>query len=279
VVLLTILGGCCAAAYVIAEFHQGVSVAGTDRSSLVVGDQEADPNGMAAGLLLPISLAMALFFSSEKRTAKVLAMLAVAGIGLSIFLTMSRGAALALIVIAVVFLLRLKKMRVLAPVVALSLLLLFVPASFFSRFEKAGASGGAGRIPIWTVGVEALKHFWVQGAGVDCFPAAYTLYAGSGPEFTGFDRASHNIYLMTAVELGIVGLILLLLAIRAQFRVVRHAPGRFDPMLVASEAACWALLVSGFFLDTIWRKYFWLSWILLTLCTQMRSDTQPRADS
>src|SRR5262249_34202010 len=115
VILLTILGGCCAAAYVMAEFYRGVSIAGTQRASLVIGSQEADPNGMAAGLLLPTSLAVGLFFSSQKRIAKILAMLAIAGIGFSIFLTMSRGAALALVMMAAIFLLRLKSMRALAP--------------------------------------------------------------------------------------------------------------------------------------------------------------------
>jgi O-antigen ligase len=279
VVVLAVLGGFLAALFVVKEFYQGVSIAGSDRASLVVGGQEADPNLLAAGLLPPISMAMALFFSSQKRMSKVLAMLAVGVIGLCIFLSMSRGAALGLLVIAVIYLLRLKKWGVLAPVASLLLLLLVVPANFFTRFRQAGDSGGAGRVPIWTAGLQALKHFWVQGAGVDGFPAAYTRYAGFSPNFMGFERAAHNLYLCTGVELGIVGLVLLLLAIRSQFRATRYTAGEFDPFLVGSEAACWAVLVSAFFLDVLWRKYFWLSWILLTICTQVQRETRTRVDS
>jgi O-antigen ligase len=279
VVLLGVLGGFIAAGYVIKEFNSGVLLKGTSRASLAMGAQQADPNGVAAGLLLPISMAMALFFSSQKRIGKAFAMLAIAGIGLCIFLTMSRGAALGLMVIAVVYLLRLKIWRALVPVASLLLLLVFVPSDFFTRFQQAGNSGGAGRIPIWIVGLEALKHFWVRGAGVDNFPAAYTRYAGFSPSFDGFERAAHNLYLCTSVELGVVGLGLLLLAIRSQFRAARYAPGVFDPFLVGSEAACWAVLVSGFFLDVLWRKYFWLSWILLTICTQVQRETKTRVDS
>jgi O-antigen ligase len=140
-------------------------------------------------------------------------------------------------------------------------------------------NGGAGRVPIWTAGLEALKHFWVQGAGVNNFPEAYSAYAGFAPKFKGFGNASHNIYLGTWVELGIVGLTFFLLAIRSQFRAVRPAHDEFDPLLVGSEAAAWAILVAGFFIDIVWRKYFWFSWILLAVATQMPRKTQIRMDS
>jgi O-Antigen ligase len=279
IVVLAVLGGCLAAAFVIKGFYQGISIGAAKRASLVMGDQEADPNLLAAGLLPSVSLAMALFFSTQKRIGKMLAMLAVGIIGLCILLSMSRGATLGLLVIAGIYLLRLKKWRVLVPVACLLLLLLVVPSNFFVRFQQAGQSGGAGRVPIWIAGLEALKHSWLQGAGVDNFPAAYTRYAGFSPHFDGFERAAHNLYLCTSVELGIVGLGLLLLAIRSQFRAARHAPREFDPFLVGCEAACWAVLVSGFFLDVLWRKYFWLSWILLTICTQVQPETKTGADS
>ena len=279
VVVLAVLGGCLAAAFVIKGFYQGVSIGAAKRASLVIGDQEADPNLLAAGLLPSVSLAMALFFSTQKSIGKMLAMLAVGLIGLCIFLSMSRGATLGLLVIAGIYLLRLKKWRVLVPVAGLLLLLLVVPSNFFIRFQQAGESGGAGRVPIWIAGLEALKHFWLQGAGVDGFPAAYTRYAGFSPHFDGFERAAHNLYLCTSVELGIVGLGLLFLAVRSQFRAARHAPGQFDPFLVGSEAACWAVLVSGFFLDVLWRKYFWLSWILLTICTRVQPATKTGVDA
>jgi O-antigen ligase len=276
VVILTVLGGCLGAAYVTRSFYHGVSFATTERASLVVGNQEADPNGFAASMLLPISLAMALFFSSQKRIGKGLAMLAAAGMSFCVFLTMSRGAALALIVIAAIYLrrMKMKKWRALIPVSLLLSLLLsllaFVPASFFKRFGEAEATGGAGRTYIWTAGLELLKHYWLLGTGVNGFPVAYDLYAGFAPVFKGFSRASHNIYLGMWVELGITGFAFFLLAMRSQFREANRSRTEFDPFLVGSEAACWAVLVAGFFLDVVWRKFFWFSWILLAIATQIR---------
>ena len=279
IVVVTVLGGCLAGAFIIREFYQGVSFVSSGRASLVIGNQETDPNGMAASLLLPTSLAIGLFFLSQKWVGKTLAMVAEVAMGFCILLTMSRGAALALIVIAVIYLRRLKKFRALIPVRLLLLLLLFVPRAFFERFWSASASGGAGRVPIWIAGLEALKHFWVQGAGVNNFPQAYSAYAGFAPTFRGFGAASHNIYLGTWVELGIVGLTFFLLAIRSQLRAVRPAHDDFDPLLVGSEAAAWAILVAGFFIDIVWRKYFWFSWILLAVATQLPRKTQIRLDS
>ena len=283
IVRLSVLGGCLAAAYITREFYQGISF-GSDsgpaaRASLVLGDQEADPNGMAAGLLLPISLAMALFFLSQKWIGKAMAMLAVSLMGFCLFLTMSRGGALALVVIAAVYLRRLNKWRALVPVALLPLLLVFVPETFFHRFGQAAATGGAGRIPIWIAGLEMLKHYWLLGAGINNFSVAYSSYAGFAPVFKGYGRAAHNIYLGTWVELGMVGIALLLLAVRSQFRDVARARVEFDPIFVGSEAACWAILVAGFFLDVLWRKYFWLSWILLTISTQIWRATQTPVES
>lgn len=283
VVVLAVLGGCLAAAYITREFYQGISFGSdlgpTARASLVLGDQEADPNGMAAGLLLPISLAIALFFFSQKWIGKAMAMLAVSLMGYCLFLTMSRGGALALIAIGVVYLRRLNKWRALVPFSLLLLLLVFVPESFFHRFGQAAATGGAGRISIWIASLEMLKHYWVLGAGINNFSVAYSSYAGFAPVFKGYGRAAHNIYLGTWVELGVVGIALLLLAVRSQFREVQRAHLEFDPISVASEAACWAVLVAGFFLDVLWRKYFWLSWILLTISTQIGRAAKTTGES
>ena len=40
----------------------------------------------------------------------------------------------------------------------------------------------------------------------------------------------------------------------------RSRPGH---ELVGFEAAMWALLVAGFFINLFWHKFFWLNWMLL----------------
>ena len=95
-----------------------------------------------------------------------------------------------------------------------------MPAGFFHRFQQAGSSGGSGRLDIWTVGLTAFKHYGLVGAGFSNFPFAYTNYAGEARNFQGSYRDPHNIYLRIGVELGLIGLVLFVLAVRSQFRAI-----------------------------------------------------------
>lgn len=267
IVVLTILGGCVAAAFTIREFYQGATYTTTGRASILIGEQQTDPNGLAASLLLPLSLAIALFFAAQKRTSKMFWLGAVTLMGFGILLTMSRGGVIGLIVIGFVYLRRLKKWRAAVPVLLIAPLLWLLPESFFQRISESVATGGAGRLSIWSVGAILLKKYGLIGAGINNFLAVFYSYAG-------YYRGPHNIYLGTWVELGIAGLILLLVAAGSQLKQVWRQRVNFDPILVGAEAACWAVLVSGLFLDVIWRKYFWLSWILLAISAQKSGSSQ-----
>lgn len=267
IVVLTILGGCVAAAFTIREFYQGATYTTTGRASILIGEQQTDPNGLAASLLLPLSLAIALFFAAQKRTSKMFWLGAVTLMGFGILLTMSRGGVIGLIVIGFVYLRRLKKWRAAVPVLLIAPLLWLLPESFFQRISESVATGGAGRLSIWSVGAILLKKYGLIGAGINNFLAVFYSYAG-------YYRGPHNIYLGTWVELGIAGLILLLVAAGSQLKQVWRQRVKFYPILVGAEAACWAVLVSGLFLDVIWRKYFWLSWILLAISAQKSGSSQ-----
>src|SRR4029077_12875990 len=87
-----------------------------------------------------------------------------------------------------------------------------------ARFGEAVSTGGAGRLDIWYVGWELLKHYGIFGAGLANFPQVYSSYAGVAPVFRGFARASHNIFLQISVEGGLVGVCLLIQALRVQLR-------------------------------------------------------------
>ena len=94
---------------------------------------------------------------------------------LAVLLTLSRGAALAVLVMAVVFLLRFGvNRRILAGGSSNRGIMLALPSEFFTRFGEAAKTGGAGRLDIWYVAVEALKHYGVFGAGLSNFSTVYT---------------------------------------------------------------------------------------------------------
>ncbi len=248
---------------------------GTLRASLAMSGRETDPNQWAASLLLPLSLAIGAFFSSRGWFNRLAAMAAVALIGFGVMLSMSRGSLMAVAVMIGVYLYRSSlNWRTILPVGVLALLLLAVPGLFFVRIQQGLQDKGEGRFDIWQVGMVAVEHNGVFGAGLDGFPALYQEYAASAPIFRGYRRGPHNIYLGITAEMGIIGLLLFLGAVGSQFRVVRHfrtaAGGHVFPFLVACEAACWGVLTAAFFLDVLWRKAFWLPWILLALASRQR---------
>jgi O-antigen ligase len=272
ITLMAVAGGCTAGLYSAYEYFHGNAMLGFEgnRASLVAGSELADPNVFAASLLLPLSIAFGEVLSCRGRLRRMFMLGATGAIAFAVFLTMSRGALLSLLAMAFVFFRRLRlNWRMFIPVGIAAATLLAVPNLFFHRFEEAAATRGAGRLDIWEAGLRALGHYGVTGAGLENFGDAYTQYAGSATFFRGFGRAAHNIYLGTSVELGILGIVLLLAAIVSHLRSVQRLQRSMNHLppaeLVALEAACWAMLTAGFFLDLLWRKVFWFSWILLVL--------------
>lgn len=277
IVAAVIAGGCLAGLYSSYEFyhHIGFGV----RSSLVMGQEAINPNVFATRLLLPLALSVGAFFAVRSGFVKAIMLSCSALLTLAVLLTLSRGAALAVLVMAVVFLFRFGvNRRILAVGVLVAAITLALPSEFFKRFGEAAKTGGAGRLDIWYVAVEALKHYGVFGAGLSNFPTVYTKYAGYAPRFVGFDRASHNLYLEMSVEAGIVGMLLLAQAIRMQLwkgRNNQRSLGKANPWLIAVEAASWSILTAAMFAHLFWEKSFWFLWIMVAFTAQLyRNNSQ-----
>jgi O-antigen ligase len=282
VIWLALLGAVAAAAFTIYQYLQGVtyhSVLGipAERASLIVGERESDPNQFASSLLLPLSCAIGLFLASRGKLKKLFVVALTLIITAGLYLTMSRGTLLALLPIGIVYLYRFRvRWRVWAILTLLAALMLAMPEVFFVRLQEAFETGGAGRLTFWQVGLKALKHYGWLGTGWDGFPVAYNEYARYAPVFEGFGRGAHNIYLGMWVELGIIGLLLMLGAVIAHLHEAQPAltarSGRRDILLIATEAACWGMLACGFFLDIVWRKPFWLVWMLLPVAVRIHKS-------
>jgi len=289
VVLLTILGGGAAALWSVGQFYSGVGFGLHDiRATLTVGETEANPNRFGIRLLLPLSFAIAYFLSARRWYAKTFALVLMVMAGLGLLLTMSRGSILAEIVIVLVFFFRLKSLklksvqpqvrRLLALVVLMAVFFaVAMPTALYLRFKEARDDRGAGRLDIWTVGVEILKHYPVAGAGFSNFPVVYNQYAGAAPHlyFKRDNNDAHNSYLAIAVEEGLVGLLLFGIAIKRQFSMVskcRTQTVRSPVMLVACEAVFCGLLVASLFGNILWDKTFWLSWVFLGFAVTLQTS-------
>jgi O-antigen ligase len=203
-------------------------------------------------------------------------------LGMAILMSGTRSAWIAVIVSLVIILLprmNVKKfLLLLAGLAVLGAAAGQVPNLFEfvnSRASNAVSSGGAGRTNIWQVGLTNFTEHPLLGVGVGNFPKTFdydliqkTLLNNGGAQDSAEGRASHNIYLGTLVETGIVGLFLLLAIFRRTLRAARTAyeEGHLVNAIVVSY------MVQGFFLDMLKRKYLWLA-IALSLGLQFAAES------
>jgi exopolysaccharide production protein ExoQ len=280
--LFAVGGATAAAIYVSLQFFAGAKFQGEMRGSLMSGSTAADPNYFAASLLLPLSLAVNLALSTRGWLSR-LAWLAVAGtITFGIFVTMSRGAVVAIAVMILFYMTarRVSRGMTFAIVGVFVALIFFLPNNFVSRIESAGKSGGAGRTTVWSVGWLAFKHHGLVGAGLNNFPIVYRDFVGNVPLYgPDHNKAAHNIYLEVAVELGVIGLALLLTAFWSQLREAWRSRKTLSVKsggdILPYEAACYSILVAAFFISVLWEKWFWLAWILLAVAVRIAKTQQP----
>jgi O-antigen ligase len=280
IIWLVILGGFLGAVISLYGFSRGEwwtspLATHTPRQTLATTDRMTDPNILGASLILPLSLAVGKLLSSRTRPRRLLLLALVGAIGASILATMSRGAIAAVATVFAVILWRSgARRRLLLPLVIMGAIVMSMPA-IPKRLMLTQIDRGAGRFDIWQVGLSAFRHYALFGAGQDCFPYAFNQYVRTAPHFVGLYRAPHNIYLGTGVELGLVGLVLLLgVIVRHLLLAAKGSNAVRDQglrlQLVSYEAALWGLLVCGFFLDLLWEEYFWLTLMLMVMTVHVR---------
>jgi O-antigen ligase len=189
----------------------------------------------------------------------------------TLVLTGARGPELGLVVMVAYLLFREPHRAKLAwPVgIVLGIAALLSANTLASRWGSALSSGGAGRTDIWHVGWEAFKQNWLFGAGFNNFHLAYdrAMMSVFQPQYIGWDRASHNIIVGNGVELGIIGLAILLIGWWTQFRALRGIASD-DPryrLRLLLEASVLGLFVSGLFADVMLTKYLWVAFMIMSL--------------
>jgi O-antigen ligase len=271
---LTVLGGMLAATLAYTLGLDQMASGSAARGRIVLGEMDTNPNTLGRVLTLPLGLAIAGFLASRGAAQRAVTLGCAGLIALGVFISMSRGA---LVAVAAMLSILLYRLRARKQIVAIMLLLLALsatmPAAFYERVD-AMISGedntGSGRTEIWKTGVGALGEYGVVGAGLNNVRAAYKAYGSI------IGHTAHNVYLLVWLELGIVGLTLLLAAIATSLLAVRRArsAGHGSVALSALEAVCIGTLIGGMFGDSLWTKSFWQVWILLTWATysETRSD-------
>ncbi len=283
-----VAGGAIAAAYGIIAAPDvssavGSATAATDLDRL--RGTIADPNQLAAVLVVALVLALALAAitrSPGRRTVLI-------GAGclalLSVFLTASRGGVIGLLAALLAGVVLARRHRgaavgwaVGAAVAGVLYVGLFAPGAA-QRYSTS--DGGNGRTDIWKVGWRMVEAEPLRGVGAGNFRDSSVHYVLAKPgSIASSDiiidqpHFAHNAYLEVLAELGVVGLALfgaLLLCamgtgVQAARRFARAGDASMELLSRAVVVALIALLAMDVFLSDQFSKQLWL---LLALCPAM----------
>ncbi|HLI96056.1 MAG TPA: O-antigen ligase family protein [Candidatus Baltobacteraceae bacterium] len=285
ILVCVIVGGIGAAAYGANVFfhHPNQEQLDTGRLIIEVGNSSIDPNHFANSLLFPAA-ALGIW---ALRTARAYAKVAgLAGSGLMLAAIMysgSREALAAFAAIVVYYFLR-TRYRV---QVALAALAAFAAAvstqtTMWTRFSTVFLTGGSGRTSIWAVAIEAAKHRLLQGYGIGNFEQAYDLYYLAVPQAYpyGWSSPAHNIIFHYVVEIGLVGMLLILWFYGSFFfslRSVKRGSPLYD-YRVMLEASLIAIAIVAFNIDLFTYKYAWLVFSAAALLCNAAAYQQQREE-
>lgn len=277
-----VAGGVLASLYGIYLLHNAPQMGGDyGRLMINVGDRRIDPNHFANSLLAPIALAFVGLLSARKAHTMLAAFAALAILIAGVLISLSRETLLGCLVMGfVVILLSRRRLIGLAIAVpALITVLLFVP-TVVQRMSEAFSTGGAGRTALWHAAWIAFLQKPLFGWGTAGSIEAYDVnfFRVYQAQSVGWVITPHNMPLHIAVEVGIVGLVLFLLAYLSIFLQLRVVP-RNDPaadLRVALTAAFVGLAFVSLFIDLATYKYVWL---VMALIAQLRTVVLMRAST
>lgn len=226
-----------------------------------------DPNITAASLLMPFAVAVSWAVEGDLRNRR-LGFVAAVLISFGVLLTVSRGGVLSLLLIVAFWLVFTRRPRLLwaAGLVAV-LAVMFLPDGVTERLTTETDS--TGRTAIWEVGAAACTEHCLIGAGMGVFPEVHQRTIVEDPTKGGTRQMrfeSHNILLGAAVELGVVGLALLIIGLTMTLMDTRHAAGRRRRAAISGLAG---VLLANMLVSNLEFKYFWLALTYATLVSEL----------
>ncbi len=175
-----------------------------------------NPNMLGEYLDITIPIAAAMFIGRGEGLRRLPAFFCIGAMGVCLILTWSRGAWLALIAAALVFLFmwhRRSVWLVLAGIASLPLLPAVLPASITQRILSIGNmadSSTSYRVYIWRAAVHMIRDHLLAGIGIGegAWFRVYPAYAYQGVEVAPH---SHNLFLQIWMETGLCGILVFLL--------------------------------------------------------------------
>jgi O-antigen ligase len=259
------------------------------RMYLTNGISSIEPNGLSFALMPALALVLAAALAPGPLARRIASALIAAVIIAAVLLTQSRGALLGMFAMFVWLMIRARQRLVAATFVVVAGAIAIAYGGAWQRLfsDASNNAEGAGRLPIWQVGVEAFRQHWLIGNGYGTFSDAYNQVYLLVPHtfITGWSREAHDIVVSSFVELGIFGGALVFYAWWRQFRELRGIP-LSDPdawLRVAAEAGILGVFVTALFLDVLVLKPAWVLPILIVAISTLRhtefGETEARDDA
>lgn len=282
---LTILGGIGASIYLFYLILLGISWGGDNIRFSIIGIQAkmADPNSWSVTLLIPIIFSLEWLINTKNRGKKFLAVISFTIILFSIFSSGSRGIALGTGTAILIFLWG--KMRkilwksVIGLIIFIAIIIIvlysYIPTELIDRYTYTNIirTHGAGRFTIWKLGAVAFVNSPIYGVGYNNFKEATNRYLSQVKEgYLMEGKSPHSLYIGIAVELGIIGLILLLITLWKHWKLLRTLECNGDRSFAAIEAIFIGMLVINFTLGLLDHKSFWFALSLIPMLINLQKQ-------
>jgi len=273
-----VLGGIASSFYGMYLLHDHPAGMDAGRLMINVENRTIDANHFANAMLTPIALSLVALLNARRPVVIIGSLFALSALFAGELMSLSREAMLSCVVIVLITVVlsrrRVVGFGILATMIAL--VPIFAP-TIHQRLNDALATGGAGRTSIWQVGLRSFSQHPFFGWGVGGSVEAYDRNFLNVFQFynTGWSRPPHNTVLQTAIELGAVGLVILLVGYFStfrQFKGIRRQSNLYD-LRVALTASLIGLGICAMFIDLQNYKYFWIT---LATTAQLRTVARTR---
>lgn len=238
-----------------------------------------NPNILGAYLAALFPLSLMLTVSKYNAKIRVLGGIASCYIVVCTILTYSRSAWLALVAGAIIFAVLVSPRGVLWLIPAslsVALLGLVFPDTIGARllnFVTVSDSANNYRLAVWDSSWNLLSDSFLFGIGwgEEAFKTAYINYGVDGTQYA---MHSHSLYLQVAIQCGLIGLILFLLAVLVVVRKCisfdngLHVHKKLSLASRAAIAGAFAIMIAGIF-DYTWYNFrvFFVFWALLAFAS------------
>jgi O-antigen ligase len=235
-----------------------------------------NPNVLAEYLVFAIPIVLALLTSSKRNLGKAFYLATLLVLTVCLVMTSSRGGWLGLVLSVVVYAaLKEKKLFIVILVIAL-LSPIFLPSVVGTRVASIGSiedSSNAFRVSIWIASTRMLRDYWLTGVGLglSAFSRVYRDYMIAGTPALH----AHNLYLQVGIEMGVVGLLLLIWICSAAYSRVKgllKLEKRHSFILAGIIAALAGHLLHGLF-DYVWfsPRIVMIFWMYLGMTSALSS--------